>query len=55
MEQRVKYECSGCGYKFTRKVDAKVLRCPYCSKQGTVEVLKGQFASKLLDDVSKGD
>ncbi len=48
--QRTKYECKSCGYKFTRKSSSKVLRCPYCSKQGTVDVMKGDFASRILEE-----
>ena len=53
--ERIKYECKNCGYKFTRKATSKVIRCPYCSKENTVEELKGDGASKLLDEVSRGD
>ncbi len=53
--ERIKYGCKSCGYKFTRKAESKIIRCPYCGKEGTVEVLKGDAASKLLDEVSRGD
>ena len=48
---RIKYECGSCGYKFTRKAESKVIRCPYCSKEGTVEVMKGEYASKILGEI----
>lgn len=53
--ERVKYECKSCGYKFTRKAESKILRCPYCAKEGTIELMKGEYASKLLDEVSSED
>ena len=48
---RVKYHCKHCKYEFTRKAGFKFVRCPYCGKEGGVEEKKGDYASKLLDDI----
>jgi ribosomal protein L37AE/L43A len=53
--EKINYECRKCGYKFSRKVGSKILRCPYCSKEGTVEIVKGNAASKILDEVLRGE
>jgi ribosomal protein L37AE/L43A len=50
--ERINYECGSCGYKFTRKAEAKIVRCPYCSKEGTVDLVKGNYASKILGEVT---
>ena len=49
--ERVKYKCKNCRYEFTRNSRVPITHCPYCSKTGTLEMLKGDFASKILDDV----
>ncbi|MEK6891626.1 MAG: hypothetical protein AABX25_00420 [Nanoarchaeota archaeon] len=39
-------ECRSCGYKF--KNSKMVARCPYCSKEGAVGLMKS--AQDLLDE-----
>ncbi len=53
--ERTRYKCTSCKYEFTRTTKANVDHCPYCSKKGSVAILKGDFASKILDEVSKYD
>ncbi len=50
--ERIRYKCKNCRYEFTRKVGIEVKKCPYCSKEGYIELM-GDFASKVLDEVSK--
>ncbi len=53
--ERIRYKCNSCGYEFTRKKGMAVDHCPYCSKKGSIEILKGDYASKILDEVSNID
>jgi len=50
--ERTNYVCSNCKYKFSRKADRALKRCPYCSKEGTVKENTADFASKLVDEVA---
>ena len=44
------YQCRQCKYKFTPKRSGTVsATCPYCSKEGTVEVVKS--AQDYIDEV----
>lgn len=37
-DENVKYICTKCNYRFTRKRNSKIaLRCPYCGKEDVVE------------------
>lgn len=42
----IDFECRNCGFKFRQ--EKKPLRCPYCSKEGSVGLLK--TAQDLLDE-----
>ena len=50
-DKMVKYECSACKYRFERKDGFKgsLMRCPYCGKDGSVNVPK--MANELLKDL----
>ncbi|MBN2368802.1 hypothetical protein JXC34_07300 [Candidatus Woesearchaeota archaeon] len=50
---RTRYVCSNCKYEFTRKSSAEVSRCPYCAKQNSVRVKSNNYASEVLDEVSR--
>lgn len=52
---RINYRCNSCGYDFSRNSTIKFLKCPYCGKKGTIELKKGDFASRLLEDVPTGE
>ncbi len=51
-KERIKYVCNNCSYEFSRNNEVNFLHCPYCGKKGTVDIKKGDFASKVLDEVS---
>jgi DNA-directed RNA polymerase subunit RPC12/RpoP len=48
-EKMVKYICTACKYKFSRKENQEVAKCPYCSKNAII-VDSGLGADKLLKD-----
>jgi DNA-directed RNA polymerase subunit RPC12/RpoP len=48
-EKMVKYICTACKYKFSRKETQEVNKCPYCEKNAIV-VDSGLGADKLLKD-----
>jgi len=50
--ERKNYVCSNCKYKFSRKAERVLTRCPYCSKEGTISENTADFASKLVDEVA---
>jgi len=50
---KTRYKCSACRFEFSRESRKPVERCPYCSRNGTVLELKGDFVSKMLDEVSE--
>jgi hypothetical protein len=52
---KTRYKCSACRFEFSREAGRAVERCPYCSRQGTLSEMKGDFASRMLDEVSKVD
>ena len=43
-----KFQCTKCKYKFEK--EKKPARCPYCSKDGTVDEVMD--AQELIDEVS---
>ena len=52
-QEEIKFMCYSCRFKFSvKKGSAKELKCPYCGKEGTVEVKKDNYASRLLNEVS---
>ena len=48
-EKMIKYLCTNCKYKFSRKASQSVEKCPYCSKH-TIVVDNALGADKLLKD-----
>jgi len=48
-EPMMKYLCTGCKYKFSRKQSQPVNKCPYCGKNSIVAD-SGLGADKLLQD-----
>ena len=46
-EPMLKYICTGCKYKFSRKQSQEVSKCPYCGKNNIV-LDTGLGADKLL-------
>ncbi|AJF61925.1 TPA: hypothetical protein HA239_02480 [Candidatus Woesearchaeota archaeon] len=50
--EKIKYVCTSCNYDFSRKENIRFSKCPYCGKEGTVEVKKDNYASRLLNEVS---
>ena len=49
---RVNYQCTHCGYKYSRKKDADYNRqCPYCSKNA-VEVLNRSAVEDVDEDTA---
>jgi DNA-directed RNA polymerase subunit RPC12/RpoP len=49
--ERIAYVCRNCNFEFSRKSNIVVKRCPYCGKEGTVEVKSKNYASKLIEDI----
>jgi len=49
VEKMVKYICTSCKYKFSRKETQHVSKCPYCGKTNII-VDSGLGADKLLKD-----
>ena len=48
-EKMLKYLCTGCKYKFSRKASQEVTKCPYCGKNNIV--MDNQLgADKLITD-----
>lgn len=48
-EKMIKYICTSCKYKFSRKETQEVSKCPYCGKTNIV-LDSGLGADKLLQD-----
>ena len=48
-EKPIKYLCTSCKYKFTRKPTQEVSKCPYCGKF-TIVVDANLGAEKLIND-----
>jgi hypothetical protein len=48
-----KYKCSACRFEFSKEAEKEMGICPYCSRQGTLAEMKGDFASRMLDEVSR--
>ncbi|MGV8171359.1 MAG: hypothetical protein ACP5OA_01565 [Candidatus Woesearchaeota archaeon] len=48
-EKMIKYICTSCKYKFSRKETQEVAKCPYCSKN-TIVLDSGLGADKLLKE-----
>jgi len=48
-EPMIKYLCTSCKYKFSRKQSQEVTKCPYCGKNNIV-LDSGLGADKLLKD-----
>ncbi|MBT3407269.1 hypothetical protein HN415_01160 [Candidatus Woesearchaeota archaeon] len=53
MNNRIKYACDFCSFKFTRNRNINFLNCPYCGKPNSCNIDKGNIASTLLNEVSK--
>jgi predicted ATP-dependent serine protease len=52
---KTRYKCSACRFEFFRESSKSIGRCPYCNRQDTVAEMKGDFASRMLDEVDKID
>jgi transposase-like protein len=50
---KTRYKCSACRFEFSRESGKPIGTCPYCNRQDTVTEMKGDFASRMLDEVSK--
>lgn len=50
MERSVEYVCSKCNYKFKRKAEPPVNACPYCGRQGTLELQSSKGAASLIEE-----
>jgi protein-arginine kinase activator protein McsA len=48
-EKLIKYVCTSCKYKFSRKASQQVEKCPYCSKESVV-LDSAMGADKLIKD-----
>ncbi len=48
-EKMIKYICTSCRYKFSRKASQQVTKCPYCSKE-TIVVDSQLGADNLLKE-----
>ncbi|MBN1502740.1 hypothetical protein JW930_04290 [Candidatus Woesearchaeota archaeon] len=46
VQEVLRYHCKACQYNFSKRKSAEVNRCPYCSREGTVELRKS--ANELL-------
>ena len=51
--ERINYKCNECQYEFSRKQGQAVTRCPYCGKENCLEIDTGDYASKVIDEVSE--
>jgi len=47
----VTYSCRNCRYRFVPKTNKAPVICPYCSKQGTIEIEKD--AAAILKESSE--
>jgi len=50
MDNRVKYHCIYCDYRFSRTGKVSVAVCPYCGKSNSIELDKKDKASRLLEE-----
>lgn len=50
-EKMIKYVCTSCKYKFSRKASQDVQKCPYCSKD-TIVVDSALGANNLIKDAT---
>ena len=48
---RINYACTECNYEFSRKQGLKFMKCPYCGREGTVDLKKGNYASRILEEI----
>ncbi|MBS3107488.1 hypothetical protein J4468_01100 [Candidatus Woesearchaeota archaeon] len=47
MEEKISYQCVGCGYNFRRNRFESV--CPFCGKKGTVQKVRPMNA--IVDEI----
>ena len=49
-EPTVEYVCNRCNYLFKRKKSVIMHFCPYCSKEGTLDIKSGTPADRLIKE-----